>query len=304
MLDELHSSLMQGLRVLPGPDLLQPLLDDRTTVLHNEPQLGVYLAQLQGKSANASPDINYQGIPQGRPWEICVTLARTADPMMSRARATVNMGGPKYSSAANHGQTHDLQLRSRDQSIILPWRESHNQTWNPRIMASRLQQLLWSHAFLEPLPSGLFGADGILPSCLCNVVRGPSVWMQEGVWQTIGGREALTIHQLNVGAQGLIRHQCRRNPIVCKGIRPGLLENTDRTQVSQNASCRSPSVACYRQERETLLVTLISGADSPSFRCSILAFWLIWSMCTPPSSPAARRSGMRRSAAIYNDRDS
>jgi hypothetical protein len=114
------------------------------------------------------------------------------------------MGCPEYSPAANHGQTHNLQLWSGDQSIIFPRWESQNQTRNSRIMAPRFQQLLWGYALLDPLPSGLLGADGILPSRLCNVVRGTGIWVQEGVWQTIGGREALTIHQLNVGAQVLI----------------------------------------------------------------------------------------------------
>jgi hypothetical protein len=72
VLDKLHSSVLQCLKVLPGPDFLQPLLDDRATVLHNELQLGVDLAQLQGEAADASPDINNQCIAQGGPWEICV----------------------------------------------------------------------------------------------------------------------------------------------------------------------------------------------------------------------------------------
>lgn len=59
MLDKLHSSLMQCFKVLPGPDLLEPLLDNRTAVLHNEPQPGVDLAQLEGEAADASPDINH-----------------------------------------------------------------------------------------------------------------------------------------------------------------------------------------------------------------------------------------------------
>lgn len=212
------------------------------------------------------------------------------------------MGCPEYSPTADHGQTHNLQLRSRDQSVIFPWWEPQNQTRNPRIMASRLQQLLWGHAFLDPLPSGLFGADSILPSRLCNVVRGTGIRVQEGVWQTIGGREALTIHQLNIGPQRLVRHQCCGNAIVCEGIRPGLLKNANRTQVSQNASCRSRQSLVIT--RRTFPITFTPEQNLHSFRGSILAFWLICSTCTPPSSPAARRSGMRRSAAIYNDRDS
>jgi hypothetical protein len=130
-------------------------------------------------------------------------VSEKADPMMSM-RPTINMGCPEYSPTANHRQTHNLQLRSRDQSVIFPWWEPENQTRNARIMTPGFQQFLRGHAFLDPFPSGLFGADGILPSRLCNVVRGTGIWVQEGVWQTIGGREALTIHQLNVGAQVLI----------------------------------------------------------------------------------------------------
>jgi hypothetical protein len=35
---------------------------------------------LQGEAADASPDINDQGIAQGGPWEICVTLVRKPIP--------------------------------------------------------------------------------------------------------------------------------------------------------------------------------------------------------------------------------
>jgi hypothetical protein len=66
-------------------------------------------------------------------------------------------------------------------------------------MAPGFEQFLWGHTLLDPFPSGHFSADGILPSRLCHIVRGTSVWIQEGVWQTIGGREALTIHELNIG---------------------------------------------------------------------------------------------------------